>query len=453
MNSRINLKLRVIIFSVLTIMFFTACETTNNNATTQYWLPSQRFGSTVDEIKLEVETQGFQTTFDSEKRQLTAKSTKATNLEIIYYFDDKNKYRYAMSKFANTEDLNSFVSNIQKEGFALHASASKSPEERVYISTVKNVIIAVSTSIEKGRIALSYSFGPIDETIFSWTRTQTLSHTSGLWLPLIANGLPLDMVQRFETRLQHTFNRERSKIDKGIYYFNTGNARFPYITYWLDDNTKTYLDEAAIFIDPNNRPTPAEVDNFLTSNGFKLTPLVDENNNQVYYNREYKYCAWVGMNKPAEGGTFTPKIQFYHNNIDDRLPFETVNFPMPVVEFGTLSMEQAIDQYKAKPYYQSHTDDVWRIIIYTTSKDFPEIWIFEGDGANVGKYYAAILTATDTRVINSPNIPEILIANGYEKKNVSILPTYINYQNNTMAQIDHNGTFGALSVAFSPNEF
>lgn len=452
MNGRINLKLKTIIASVLTIMSFTACENTNNSGSTQYRLPSQRFGSTVDEIKLEVETQGFQTTFDSEKRQLTANSTKEANLEIIYYFDETNKYRYAMSKFADTEALNSFVSQIQKEGFVLHASVSKNPDERVYISTAKNIIIAVSTSVEKGRVSPSYTFGAIDETAFSWTRIEKLSDASGLWLPLIAKGLPLDMIYRFEARLGHSLNTVNTKEASGVYSFDTGNSKFPQIRYWLDVKSKLFLEEAAIFVNENNRPTPTEVDVFLTSIGFKATSLKDENNNQIYYNKENKCCASVDMNKPNTG-VFEPKIQFFYSNIEDKLPLEKVDFPMPIVEFGTLTMQQAIDKYKSQSYYVNHSDEGWRIVVNTKSADFPEIWIMAGEGETADKYSMAFVVTTDTRVINSPNIPEILIENGYQKRDVGIIPTYINSSLNVMAQLDINGDFGAMSVAFSTNEF
>ncbi len=410
--------------------------------------PSASFGKDYETIQSEETKRGFEVTKDENLKTLKA-TLSSKNLEFTYYFDEKGQYQVAICVLKENPSLNKFESDLKTLGFVTDDSASKNEKEKVFVNKEKNITLALSIRVVGGEEILSYSFGVFDDSIFSWTRVSTLKHESGLYIPLIAKGSPVDLMQRFESRLLHTMTSD-SKPDSGVYIFDANDQKFPKIKYWFDVKKKAFLEEAAIFVNPDERPTPQQVDAFLTSNSYKLTPLRDQNNNQIYYNKAVKAVVTVEMNKPKTGA-FEPKIQFYYSDeIENKLPKEIVDMPIPIFEFGKITLDEALEKFKKESYYSSHEANtiMGGYNIITKSEDFPKIWICD----DAGKYALACDIAKDAKVINSDDIVTKLKAADFTEKGKHAIETYINRKQNAMAQIDRKANFGAECVAFSAIE-
>ena len=409
--------------------------------------PSSNFGGDYKAINDEEAKRGCVITKNENLKTLKA-TFASEKVEFTYYFNEKAQYQVAVCELKTNLSLSKFEDTLKTLGFTKDDSASKNEKEKVFINKEKKITLAISLR-KLGEVeTLSYSFGNLDETVFSWTRVSQLKHESGLYIPLIAKGAPKDLMERFESRLGHSMNAS-SKTNQGVYIFDTNEQKFPKIKYWFDVKNKAFLEETAIFVNPDDRPTPQQVDAFLTTNGYKLTPLVDDVKNQMYYNKKVKSIAIVEMNKP-KAGVFEPKIQFIYSNIDEKLPKELVDMPIPILEFGKITLDEALEKFKKEAYYDSHeTNPIGGYNIITKSEDFPKIWI-DQDG---GKYALACDIAKDAKVINSDDIVTKLKTQGFTEKGAATIETYINRTQNVMAQIDRKATFGAECVAFSANEY
>ena len=437
--------LRAFVFSVV-LLSLSGCKHDNEpeKEDVDILLPSTSFGKNHEEVTTEEKQRGFEIIKDGELSLIKA-SVASKNVTFTYYFGLDDLYHVATCELPSNISLSAFEKGLQSKGFVINASASKNEKEKVFVNSEKNITLALSVRNNGGLETLSYSFGKLDETIFSWTRTSTLQHESGLYIPLIAKDSSVDLMNRFESRLNHTLSSD-SKPDNGVYIFDTQDAKFPKIKYWFDVNKKAFLEEIAIFVNADDRPTPQQVDSFLTTNGYKLTSLKD-NGNPVYYNKKIKAAVTVEMNKPATG-VFEPKIQFYYSDeIDGKLPKEIVNLPIPILEFGKITLDEAVEKFKNEPYYKSHevNNEMGGFNIITNSEDFPKIWI-DQDG---GKYALACAIAQDFRVINSEDIVAKLKVAGFTEKGTQTIETYLNREKNAMAQIDRAGSFGVPCVAFN----
>lgn len=210
-----------------------------------------------------------------------------------------------------------------------------------------------------------------------------------------------------------------------------------------------------MFFDPEKRPTTAEVEKYMTYLGMTYTSQNDPSDgSNIYFNYEEKYVAYLLMNKPSDTTQdFQPMIQFTFDDLTSQLPPLTVNFPEPITEFGTMTLDEAVEQYRGKDYFLNTADDgfggLLGIKVVTNSPDFPEILLME-DG---GKYIAAVLIPNDVKALRSPGVQSWLTAHEYTYEENSILPTYRRSDGKVMAQFDLNGDFtGVPALAFQPNE-
>ncbi len=409
--------------------------------------PSTNFGATYDEIVKQEKERGFTLKEKKEVGQLWASKEKDNqSMEFVYYFDKEHKYKLAESHVPNQKTLTEQLPLLISK-YKLRENELSSVEKDVRFFF--NEKYALTTyAINNG---YGFVMGAYDESTNSWTRQNPLKDpTTNIWMPTLGKFAPQITMELFEYAQGHTINEELTKKDKGIFVFDTNNPRFPNVKYWFDVKEKRFLEETAIFIAPDNRPTPVELDSWLVKLGFKQTIAVDKNNNPLYFKKDSKCIALLEMNKPKKKNTpFEPKIQFFFGDLTEKLPAENIQMPMPVLSFNKLTMEEAVEAYKKEDYFVSSAPHDYGMLIHTNSKEFKSILIME-DG---GKYAMAFLLAETVQIISSPEIPEILKKNGFEEKKVGQIPTFVNKQKDVMAQIDKTGAFGAYSVAFSKNEY
>ena len=92
------------------------------------------------------------------------------------------------------------------------------------------------------------------------------SNAAGLIVPYLGKYAPLELVQIFEQYYGNTLNVTLSKPGNGVYVYDVAPNTKGYtkIKYWFDTATKSMLEEAAVFFDPEKRPTTAEVEKYMT---------------------------------------------------------------------------------------------------------------------------------------------------------------------------------------------
>ena len=137
---------------------------------------------------------------------------------------------------------------------------------------------------------------------------------------------------------------------------------------------------------------------------------------------------------------------------DVKIPPVTIDFPMPILDFDVMTMDEVIELYKQKPYFEAVEEGDYGPMIKTTSADFPYIIILDEGG----KYYAAMLVAPNSLVMRSPGMLQVLNVMEYTLlPNVSVLPTYVSSDGTVMAQLDINDMLGMglYNISFMPIEF
>lgn len=435
----------------------TSCNDKNDEPVvnpSEWALPSTDFGNTLEEVTASETARGFQVTkLDSIHLRVT-KNIKNAQVSYTYSFDPDTKiYRYAEGSYAGSDELSALTQRLATDGYA-----AESEQNGVKVYNKSNDFAHVALEEDSSKF---YMLPGASNDAFSWGRLNDLSDKvqAGMPVPYLGHYAPVELVKLMERYSGNTLDLENSKIDNGVYVFKAKSGqKHASVRYWFDVKTKTKLEEAAVYYTLENRPTTAEVDTCLSRTGFKYTSMQDASDgSMIYYNYAEKCVAYVAMNKPegSSASTFMPNIHYAYSDLSSQLPPETVDFPVPLTDFGTMTLDEAVEQYKKQSYYTGTTDDGYGgllgLIVTTNSKDFPQILIMD-DG---GKYAAALVIADESKALRSPYLKDWLATNGYTyNEKVSILPTYIRADKKVMAQFDINGSIaGFPCVAFQPNEF
>ena len=442
----------LLLLSALTIVW--SCDSSDDNdpgpdpEPTFEIAASVDFGCTVDALKAAQEAAGNEVgTYDAATRTLKVTTTDAVQTGVLYYFDANNNYKYALITVSSFEDMSSeFMQDLAEAGWTSYQMTATTPEYERILSKDK-VLLRIFTKESDAQATPAMLVGPVDETILSWTRTDILKDAAtGVFTPLTAFGASLDLVKKFEFLQGHTVNEERTNPDNQFYAFDTGNVDFPIMGYWFDVDTDTFLEECALYVEPDSRPTPDAINTYVTGLGFEYLSLTDANGNPLFYDKATKTVCCAEMMEP-ESGVFSPKLRFYVQDLSEYLPKETVTIPWPNMEFGKITMEEAYSWYESQGYEVNPTGfmDVFPLVT-TGGDDFDQIILFPDDN---GKYAGAYVMTPDLKVIKSPDIEKQLLEKGFEEVSGSILQTYHNLELNVEAQIDTSAAFGAYAIGFN----
>lgn len=429
---------------------------------TRWLLPIERYGITLDEVTQIEKERGNKIVRSDETMTLTATPSDAQTIrKIVYYFDRYNRYQVARVQFASQERAKQFIDEyLLNNGFVKSSLRTAKASEEIYVSAPRGSRVSSVVLVDGDQTEPVFWWASNDNKKTNWLRVDPLQdQTTGIWMPLLPYGATLEMVQLFEARLGHTYDAEASKPDKGVYKFQTGHDIYTETTYWLDLKTKHFLEESRVSCDTLHRPTPEQVDAYLKSQGFKPTGLKDKEGNPIYYDKSIQLIANVDMNipqKPEAKKTFRPGIQYYTNSdIEQLLPYEEVDFPMPLFGFEKEKTEDIMKKYAEQDY----TATVLPMLaaempfpaVQTRSKHFPTIILLPAD-KDESLYGAAMVICTDLKALRSPALIDRLERRGfvYDKKRTVTLPTYVNEQEGVMVQIDEGTIITGLS--FGPIE-
>lgn len=428
----------------------------------QWLLPIERYGISIDEVTQIEEGRGNKVDRSDELMTLTATPQESKIVrEIVYYFDRAGHYQVARMQFASQVSAKQFIDEyLLNNGFVKSDLRTAKASEEIYISAPRGSRVSSVVLVDGEQTEPIFWWSNNDNKKTNWLRVDPLQdQTTGIWMPLLPYGATLEMVQLFEARLGHTYNAEASKPDKGVYKFKTGHEVYTQTTYWFDVKTNHFLEECKVSCDTLHRPTPDQVDAYLTAQGFTKTGLQDKAGNSIYYDKTLKLVAHVDMNIPKDEtakATFRPGIQYYVQNLDDLMPYEEVDFPMPLFGFEKEKMEDIMKEYAKQNYAAAVlpqlADDFLFPAVQTRCKYFPTIILVPSDTEPL--YGAAMVVCKDTRALYSPSILKQLADKGFvfDKERTILLPTYVNKELGVMVQIDDGNVSGIMCVSFSPIE-
>ena len=462
----------ILLLLIAGLFTFTSCDVDNPitggdtpqgpERISQWMLPIERYGIALDEVAQIEEGRGNKVERSEELMTLTAtpQDTKAVQ-EIVYYFDKNNRYQVARVKFASQETAKQFIDEyLLNNGFVKSNLRTAKASEEIYTSAPRGSRVSSVVLVDGEKTEPIFWWANNDNKKTSWLRVDPLQdQTTGIWMPLLPYGATLEMVQLFEARMGHTLDAEASKPDRGVYKFKTGHEVYTQTTYWFDVKTNHFLEESKVSCDTLHRPTPEQLDAYLKAQGFKPTGLKDKEGNPIYYDKSIKLIANVDMNIPkaAEAKkTFRPGIQYYTNSdIEQLLPYEEVDFPMPLFGFEKEKMEDIMKKYGDQDYTATVLPELAADMpfpaVQTRSKYFPTIILWPSDN-DESLYGAAMVICTDLKALRSPSLIDRLERRGfvYDKTRSILLPTYINEQEGVMVQIDEGTIITGFS--FSPIE-
>ncbi len=429
----------------------------------QWLLPIERYGISIDEVTQIEEGRGNKVDRSDELMTLTATPQESKIVrEIVYYFDRAGHYQVARVQFASQETAQQFIDQyLLNNGFVKSDLRTAKASEEIYISAPRGSRVSSVVLVDGEQTEPIFWWSNNDNKKTNWLRVDPLQdQTTGIWMPLLPYGATLEMIQLFEARMGHTYNAEASKPDKGVYKFQTGHEVYTEVTYWLDLKTNHFLEECRVSCDTLHRPTPEQVDAYLKAQGFSASGLKDGEGNPIYYDKEIKLIANVDMNIPkdeAAKATFRPGIQYYYNNdIEQLLPYEEVDFPMPLFGFEKEKLEDVMKKYADQDYTAAVLDMLSMDLpfpgVQTRYKYFPSIILLPSDN-DESLYGSALVLCSDMKALRSPALIASLERSGFvfDKKRTIALPTYVNEAQGVMAQID-DGSIFIPSVSFSPIE-
>lgn len=437
------------------VFSITSCKEDDNegDAASSWSLPVTDFTKSKSDIRTSENQNGFTTTENGATQLKAAKSANGTTIEFTYNFNPENdSYEYVHGTYGSSSDLQAIVKLLGEAGYVSGTSAHGID---VYTNEAAYVRYIIDTE------AKQFYALPASDGAMAWGRIDPLDGTdkAGLLVPYLGKYATVELVALYEKYHGSTLNVVDSKVQNGVYVYDVASYTQGYtqVKYWFDVDTKSKLEEAAVYFDANKRPTTEAVQTYMDYLGLAYTSMVDPSDgSSIYFNYKEILAAYLLMSQP-EGSTqdFKPNIHFTFSDLTNQLPPVSVDFPEPITEFGTLTMDEAVELYKQKPYFTGTSEDGFGgalgLIINTSSPDFPQILIMD-DG---GKYYAAMMLPSTELVLRSPSVKAWLESHNYVyNSEVSILPTYISKDNTVMAQFDLTGDFsGFPSLSFQPNEF
>ena len=394
------------------------------------------------------ESRGNEVTYNEAERHISVKVKDSKVAQTIdYYLDESGNYRYAATN-VTMKDEAALAKALEAMKCKLEASLSVNPDLAVYRNATTGFFYSFRKQTDaKGAYRLIYL--KEDQSAFSWSR-MTMLDKEPFGIPLLAKGVTVELMEFFEARLGHTLDTDRSKPDKGVYVYKTGDAKRPAVRYWFDVNTKMFLEEASVEFTPEAFPEQAVCTEYLKKFGFAPTIAVDQQLNHILYNKERTLCVGLYI-KPEKGkeADFIPEVHFYYAPLkEDLIIPEKVDFPFPIDDWQ-LTGTEVTEQYKKKPYFVSITTDpgMGIPVITTNTKDFEKInlLIFDED------YIGVTMVAKSLATVYSPSIVKALEDAGYvysKEKSVS-LPSYVNEAKHSLCQLDVMAVGGFFGVAFS----
>lgn len=409
-----------------------------------------QFMSSAEQLQSYHQNQGQSLVIDKETHTASVAINNDTITTLTYYFDLDGKYRFAMLELKDFALVQDLKNKALKNGFKavkLGYTHGADFHEEALLNSANNVRLRLYTAASPIQATPAILIEPNDETIFAWSRTQPLaSNEINMWLPLVAYGAPKLLIDRYEQGMGHSVNAERTNASKQFYAYNTNDARYPLIGYWLDEASGQFLSESAIYVTPEQRGTPQQLFSYLTQFGFEDFHLTDQYGNPNLYHKAMKAVAAIDYME-VQGKPFAPRVQFYQEDLSDQLPYEQVDFPKLNFDFGKISEADAFAWYEQQGYKKGLEPNYQIDAIFVNSPYFSHIYIW----GEKGVYAGITVCAVSPRVLAGNPVKDFLTGLGFSLVKTSPIPTYHNTAINVECQVDATGAFteGIPSMNFN----
>lgn len=375
----------------LSFCLFSCSKDSNDNQPTNQEITSfeklipNQFGKTYQEL-----SQEFQVVKEGELDRGTHTCTIKINDpeylksygKVVLHFDLlERKYRYATIEAKSFELLSSkefdkmlrenqwtpINQNLPKDGELIYQKGKSS----------LRVFTKAGWSVKTPTIYLEEN----NQDVASWTRFEDLKDKkTGIWSPLAAIGCQKELFEAFEQLYGHSFNSEKSDLNKGLYAYNTEDSNYPLVTYQLDNDNKVWFEKSTIYINKEHPVDAAELERYVLGLGFAdINVHTDDGINKYYYNQTTKLTCAIYINNPnLPKDKFSPRLEFmFKSDIENMMSPTTVNIPWPLTKFESITMEEAIQWYQANGFMVNVDNGIGHI--YTTSPDCPVMVIFPSE--------------------------------------------------------------------------
>ncbi len=447
-------QLWIMAMAVCTLLLSTSCSNDDDSPEVKNYKldqinPLVNFGKTVQELQAIAVGKNGSATYDESSRILSVtQNDNPVVAKTDYYFDLEEHYQIAVSTLKDPDLVNMVLETYHAAGFKDVESDQQSKVGTVLQDPTNKYWVEVRNNYEYNHKTGTIIAAPIDEGTWSFTRRSSLSNKDGFMAPLLAVGAQPEVIKLFESRLGHTYNTTLSSPEKGIMYFNTLNDKFPYMKYWLDLDTKSYLEEAAVVAPKGTEINADDAAIFVESLGYKYVPLLDNDNAQIYWNKEMKSAVSLSVKAPeGKEKTYEPRIQFYPADYTEYLPYDKIEMIWPITEFGKYTIAEVAKLYESKDYFEDYMEADEQIglpVVITNGRDFTKIFLFE----DKGKYEGLAMLARNDNVIKSPALVQALLDAGFEAYPEAAIPTWRNNKTGVEVQIDMYDMLGMGPLVF-----
>ncbi|MBP3228896.1 MAG: hypothetical protein J6M53_08980 [Bacteroidaceae bacterium] len=393
----------------------------------EYWMmPSTDFGSNLKSVATTEAARGFSVSQNGNKLSLL-QTVESVPFAWEYVGDADGNYRYAKCMLANgfADQLKAYLIG---KGYAEQADYSFNASYTVLVNQASKLFVSIYSGTGSAKAGNDYFlFGPYDESLYSWTRLGTLKSDLGMLTPLLGYGCNAELIKDYEARAGHIVHKNTDEA-KGFYFYETKDAMFPAVAYWLDEETKTKLVETRLYFDSNKMPESSRIIEMLGKLGYHYTYSIDgTDESQIFFDYDAKKTIYVAYSKPENyEGTFLPCIKFTEVNMENNLPPLSVDFPWLPTNVYQMSIDEAIKWVEGQSWYagrEADYFDVWPMF-KTKYPEFPYVVLMDDEGF----YASGIVFAETSLVLRALSIRETITGKYgcVYKEGSSLYPTFIN---------------------------
>lgn len=254
-------------------------------------LPSTNFSQKLSELAAAEQMRGFSVSTESDSRLVLTKGEGDMAQQWEYNADAAGAYKYAKCQLPAGK-VDAFKAFLRRQGYAMEARASLNDEVQAYVNKSLQTVLYFNKDGDR----FEYFFGGYDEGFNSWMRVSFLrDEATSVWMPFYGQGATVELMQLFEKRMNHRLDAEKSKVANGVYVYATGDDRWPSVKYWFDVATKSRLEEASLYVNAENIPSPELLTAYLQASGHIYTSMYDSDGDVIYYNYDLKSACFVKM--------------------------------------------------------------------------------------------------------------------------------------------------------------
>ena len=418
---------KILTFIVLSVFAFGMVSCNKDEAPkvpvlSDYWtMPSTDFGKPLVAISSAEQAKGASVTNAGVQKIKVSRTIDDIPFTWEYFGDPSGEYRFAKCLLPDGIIIAELTSHLISLGYSEVSDYSKDATVKVMVNNTEKLFVTICTSSTKALGDDYFLFGPIDESIYSWTRMSDLKSQVGMITPLMGYYARPELIKNFAQRMGYTVHKNTDE-SKGFYFYETGDTMFPALAFWLDEEYNEYLVEARLYFDSSNKPSVSDLTDMLKEMGYHYTYSLDpEDDSQIFFDYENKKTIYVAYDAQT-----LPCIKFTPDDLENNLPPLKVDFPWLPTEVYQKTTQEVVDWVKKQSWYESQEEDyldVWPMF-KTKYPEFPYVVILDDNG----DYGAGIIFAETSLALRALSIRETITGTYgcVYKEGSALYPTFLN---------------------------